>query len=191
MNVPYRHAPRPDTGMTNAGLGMGLFLAADAMFFGALFSSFAFLRTAAGYWPVGREVLPFGLNALAVVAVAGACCSAWRAGREARKGRGRACWRSLTAAAWGGLALFLAAGSYHQVWRDAGPPSANTFLAIYYVISASVTLHVLAASIFSMAACARPERDRAAAVSRLANLGGVWVFVLAMAVVSFLTFHVL
>ncbi|MDA0989800.1 MAG: cytochrome c oxidase subunit 3 [Verrucomicrobia bacterium] len=48
--IPYISKPRPDTGLTNAKLGIWLFLASEVMLFGALFSSYIFLRTGAPDW---------------------------------------------------------------------------------------------------------------------------------------------
>ncbi len=55
--IPYTAERRPDTGVSNGTLGIWLFLASEAMLFGALFSAYALLRTSAAEWPVGRDVL--------------------------------------------------------------------------------------------------------------------------------------
>lgn len=78
--VPYSLEERSDTGFYNSKLGLWLILAALIMFFGALYSSYVFLRIAAEFWPGGGTVLPFGLAALAVLAIAlhGGCVArAW------------------------------------------------------------------------------------------------------------------
>src|ERR1700752_1577202 len=53
MEIPYKEAPRPDTGLFNAKVGIWLFLASEVMLFGALFSSYILLRVGApdGTWP--------------------------------------------------------------------------------------------------------------------------------------------
>ena len=48
--IPYIDKPRPDTGLTNAKLAIWLFLASEIMLFGALFSSYIFLRIGAPDW---------------------------------------------------------------------------------------------------------------------------------------------
>lgn len=55
MEIPYTTAPRPDTGVYNAKIGMWLFLASEVMLFGGLFSSYILLRVAAPVdtWPRG------------------------------------------------------------------------------------------------------------------------------------------
>lgn len=78
--VPYSLEERSDTGFYNSKLGLWLILAALIMFFGALYSSYVFLRIAAEFWPGGATVLPFGLPALAVLAIAlhgGTVARAW------------------------------------------------------------------------------------------------------------------
>jgi len=63
--IPYVSEPRPDTGLTNAKLGIWLFLASEVMLFGALFSSYVLLRVGAGdAWPVQSEVLNVNYAAL-------------------------------------------------------------------------------------------------------------------------------
>ena len=47
MDIPYTTAPRQDTGLYNAKLGIWLFLASEVMLFGALFSSYILLRVSA------------------------------------------------------------------------------------------------------------------------------------------------
>ena len=55
MDIPYTVAPRQDTGLFNAKVGIWLFLASEVMLFGALFSSYILLRVGAapGAWPHG------------------------------------------------------------------------------------------------------------------------------------------
>jgi len=51
MEIPYTVKARPDTGLFNAKLGVWLFLASEVMLFGALFSAYVLLLTAAPEWP--------------------------------------------------------------------------------------------------------------------------------------------
>ncbi|MFK7871954.1 MAG: heme-copper oxidase subunit III [Oligoflexales bacterium] len=55
--IPYVSTPRPDTGVTNAKLGIWLFLLSEVMLFGGLFSAYILLRVGADVWPEGVEVL--------------------------------------------------------------------------------------------------------------------------------------
>ena len=47
MQIPFTVAPRPDTGVNNAKIGVWLFLASEVMLFGGLFSAYIFLRLGA------------------------------------------------------------------------------------------------------------------------------------------------
>jgi cytochrome c oxidase subunit 3 len=53
MEIPYTFTARPDTGLYNGKLGIWLFLASEVMLFGALFTSYLFMRIGAdpGTWP--------------------------------------------------------------------------------------------------------------------------------------------
>ena len=47
MEIPYTLTARPDTGLYNGKLGIWLFLASEVMLFGALFTSYLFMRLGA------------------------------------------------------------------------------------------------------------------------------------------------
>jgi cytochrome c oxidase subunit 3 len=53
MEIPYTFSARPDTGLYNGKLGIWLFLASEVMLFGAIFTSYLFVRLGAddGTWP--------------------------------------------------------------------------------------------------------------------------------------------
>lgn len=70
MKIPYTTEIREDTGLYNAKAGMWLFLASEAMLFGALFSAYVFLRIGAweGEWPHGLLNVPIGaFNTLVLI----------------------------------------------------------------------------------------------------------------------------
>jgi cytochrome c oxidase subunit 3 len=71
MDIPYTVAPRPDTGLFNAKVGIWLFLASEVMLFGALFSSYILLRVGAepGAWPHGLLNIPLGATNTIVLIV--------------------------------------------------------------------------------------------------------------------------
>jgi heme/copper-type cytochrome/quinol oxidase subunit 3 len=150
--IPYTVDRRPDTGVTNVTMGIWLFLASEAMLFGALFSAYALLRTAAPNWPNGREVLSltFGFSHTVVLTLLTA--SAWRA-RSARTPETVRRWLGLASA----LAIvFLASKGmeYRDEIRLGLLPRVNTFLATYFVLTGLHALHValgLAALVWAMA----------------------------------------
>jgi cytochrome c oxidase subunit 3 len=63
MEIPYTLTARPDTGLYNGKLGIWLFLASEVMLFGALFTSYLFMRLGAedGTWPSHVLSIPLGL----------------------------------------------------------------------------------------------------------------------------------
>lgn len=71
MDIPYTTAPREDTGLYNAKVGIWLFLASEVMLFGALFSSYILLRVGADWWPAPRSILniPIGTFNTAVLII--------------------------------------------------------------------------------------------------------------------------
>jgi cytochrome c oxidase subunit 3 len=69
LEIPYTIEPRVDTGLYNGKLGVWLFLASEAMLFGALFSAYVLLRTGATAWPHGWQRLSVPLGALNTVAL--------------------------------------------------------------------------------------------------------------------------
>lgn len=57
VEIPYVDTPRPDTGFTNAKLGIWLFLASEVMLFGGLFSALVILRIHNDQWSEWSKVL--------------------------------------------------------------------------------------------------------------------------------------
>ena len=82
MKIPYTTEIREDTGLYNAKVGMWLFLASEAMLFGALFSAYVFLRIGAweGEWPHGLLNIPIGaFNTLVLITSSLTVAMSWTA----------------------------------------------------------------------------------------------------------------
>ena len=64
MEIPYTLTARPDTGLYNGKLGIWLFLASEVMLFGAIFTSYLFVRLGAddGSWPNHVQNVWLGLT---------------------------------------------------------------------------------------------------------------------------------
>jgi len=80
MDIPYTVAPRQDTGLYNAKVGIWLFLASEVMLFGALFSSYILLRVGAQeeMWPQGWLNVPVGTaNTLVLITSSITTVMAW------------------------------------------------------------------------------------------------------------------
>ncbi|WCJ58665.1 heme-copper oxidase subunit III [Fontisphaera persica] len=67
MEIPYTVTPRRETGLYNGKLGIWMFIASEVMLFGALFSSYAALRTGADFWPTRMMSLAMGTMNTAIL----------------------------------------------------------------------------------------------------------------------------
>jgi heme/copper-type cytochrome/quinol oxidase subunit 3 len=188
--IPYTVDRRPDTGVNNVTLGIWLFLASELMLFGALFSAYALLRTAAVHWPSGPTVLsvPFGVTHTVVLLLL--TTAVWRAGarpadaRAVRARLGLACLLAL---------VFLGAKTleYRDEIRLGLLPSVNTFLATYFVLTGVHALHVIGGLIANLWVMAGASASTALTPGRLRALALYWAFVdlvwLAILVSMYLT----
>jgi len=195
MAVPFTADARPDTGLYNAKLGLWLFLAAEAMFFGALFSSYVFLRTAAESWPNGAEILPVGLAVMTTFAVIGAgafCARGWSDLRRPDRGR-HALW--MWAAIASGIAAIVFISAAHALEAGEGMRAAtNTFYACWHLITGLFRLHVAAAVGFTLYLGLPGSRMRREDPVRYQNrvecLGLFWQFLVLVWLVTFACFYV-
>lgn len=194
MSTPYSTSVRPDTGLYNSKLGMWLFLAAEAMFFGALFSSYAFLRTASASWPDGSDILPTTPALLAVVAsalAAAAATYAWRAASRRDGFPARALW--IVAAASLAAAAFMALGLRLE-FSEGMTPATNTFYACWYLITVMTAAHAAPAGGYALFLLwPRPEQDddgRQCLQNRIECLGLMLQFVALIWVATFACFYV-
>lgn len=195
MSLPFTTDARPDTGLYNAKLGMWLFLAAEAMFFGALFSSYAFLRVAADSWPDGPEILPAGIAVLTTMAMILASVFSARGWSDLhRPNRGRHAlwmWGSILA----GIAAVVGIAAEHGIEANEGfQASTNTFYACWFLITGVHRFHVVAAVAYTVylglpglrLRREEPERYR----NRVECLGLFWQFLVLMWLVTFACFYV-
>jgi cytochrome c oxidase subunit 3 len=98
MDIPYTVAPRQDTGLYNAKVGIWLFLASEVMLFGALFSAYILLRvgTPEGYWPHGWLNIGLGtLNTLVLITSSITTVLAWASCKMNKFGQFKA-WHACT-----------------------------------------------------------------------------------------------
>ena len=173
--IPYTIERRIDTGVNNVTLGIWLFLASEAMLFGALFSAYALLRVSAVNWPSGRDVLMLSLGAANTVVLLHVTAFAWRA----RTASPQAARRWLTVSSVFALA-FLGLKSLEYVTEIGRglAPAANTFLAMYFTLTGLHAAHVIAglvANVWASAGALRIIPDQLAGRARAIAL--YWVFV--------------
>jgi cytochrome c oxidase subunit III len=85
MEIPYTLTARPDTGLYNGKLGIWLFLASEVMLFGAIFTSYLFVRLGAddGSWPNHVQNIWLGLtNTILLLISSVTMVGAWVALKE-------------------------------------------------------------------------------------------------------------
>src|SRR4029453_17466987 len=161
--------------MTNVTLGMWLFIASEIMLFGALFSAYALLRTAATDWPSGRQLLSLSLGMTNTVLLMMLTALVWRA-RSAPLRTARL-WLLLSSV----LALtFLGLKSveYAHDFATGLIPSVNTFLAMYFTLTGLHAAHVLAGVAANTWAIAGAQRAGDALMAgRTKSLAVYWTFV--------------
>ncbi len=162
MDIPYTVNARPDTGLYNGKLGIWLFLASEVLLFGALFSTYIFLRTAAPVWPP-EAVAIFGgegvtwlrdaadlphlnvalgmINTFVLIASSVTVVMAWAMLKMNRFAdfKKYLIYTILLAAAFMVIKAFEYGGkfSHHHF------PSGNTFLAVYFTLTGLHGVHVL------------------------------------------------
>ncbi|MCF6284953.1 MAG: cytochrome c oxidase subunit 3 [Candidatus Hydrogenedentes bacterium] len=195
MTTPYTTELRPDTGLYNAKLGIWLFLAAEAMFFGALFSSYVFLRTASDSWPNGAEILPVGVAIVTTVVMllAGVCSArAWSDLQRSDRGH-HARWMWATIAA-GFAAIICIAIEYGAEAAEGMSAATNTFYACWYLLTGVHRIHVVVAIGYTLylglpgstLRATDPQRYR----NRVECLGLFWQFLGLMWLCIFACFYV-
>lgn len=145
MDIPYTISVRPDTGLFNGKLGIWLFLASEVLLFGALFSTYVFLRTAAPIWPPEGtpelDVLLGMVNTFVLIASSVTMVLCW-AMLKMNNFDAFKKYLSFTIL----LALtfmVIKAFEYGAKFSHHHYPSGNTFLAIYFVLTGLHGLHVV------------------------------------------------
>jgi len=187
LEIPFNVAPRPDTGVYNAKLGVWLFLASEVMLFGALFSSYALLRVSAPIWPHGFEVLGvwFGAANTVVLSIMTALIL------RARALDPRAARRLVVAGSALAIVFLLIKG---LEWRgeisNGLVPSVNTFFAMYFTLTGLHALHVIAGLVANAWALMGASRvGEAMTTGRIRSLALYWAFVDVVWLVIFLLFY--
>jgi len=192
--IPYRAETRPDTGLYNGKLGMWLVLAAEIMFFGALYSSYVFLRVAADFWPAGGSVLPLGVAALAVLAAALAAGCIARAWTTAKTDATRFPQPLLAGALVAAILFFVLLLWQGMLVRNTGAhPAASNFYGLYFLF---LTLHgafaLMGAAAMAWAGFfhgATRDSTSEAYANRLECVGMFWQLNAIFWVITFALFH--
>ena len=185
--IPYTIDRRADTQVTNVTLGVWLFLASEAMLFGALFSSYALLRVSAPDWPSGSDLLELPLGVVNTIVLILLTSFVWRARKAAPESAVTLLWLS---SALGVIFLANKAFEYSSEIGQGLLPSTNLFLALYFTLTGFHALHViggLAANVW--AAMGRRRVGDAMTAGRVQALSLYWVFVDVVWLIIFLLFY--
>ncbi len=144
MDIPYTVKARPDTGLYNGKFGIWLFLASEVLLFGALFSTYVFLRTAAPVWPPEDPHLnvPLGMvNTFVLIASSVTMVMCWA---MLKMNRFDAFKKYLSFTILLALTfMVIKAFEYGAKFSHDIFPSRNTFFAVYFVLTGLHGLHVL------------------------------------------------
>lgn len=181
MEIPYSATIRPDTGLTNARLGLWLFLASEVMLFGSLFSSYAILRSGAPVWPDQSAVLNVPLATVNTLLLVCASLAMAHAASSARVDERRA--RVWTAVGVGAGCTFLVLKSleYAGEIRQGLFPSSNNFMGLYYAMTGLHALHVVGGVVVSAhlwhVGASLAARTPSRYVSRVGVTATYWHFV--------------
>lgn len=133
--VPWTYEERPDTRTTNVRMGMWLFLASEAMFFGSLFSAYVLLRTGAASWPDSRELLSLSTALIHSALLLGAAIAA---GATNIAPSMRMLSSSVFALAFLGSKTF----EYTEKLNAGLAPATNLLLACWFTLTCIHALHV-------------------------------------------------
>ena len=142
--IKYISHPHPVSGVTNAKLGVWLFLASEVMLFGGLFSAYILLRTGVTDWPQGYTLLnvPLAtLNTVILIASSVTMVMAW-ASLELKNFSKYRLYMTLTILLAFGF-LIVKSFEYGHKFEHHHFPSTSNFYAIYFALTGLHGLHVL------------------------------------------------
>ena len=182
MEIPYTVTARPDTGLTSGKIGIWLFLASEVMLFGALFATYILLRVGAPVWPHGREFLNIPLattNTIVLISSSVTMVMAWYSLKMDQFNRFRI-YLGLTILCALGF-MFIKYLEYSHKFELGLYPKTNTFLAIYFTMTALHGLHVvggMCVNIYLWGPGAKLwKTDKEHFINRVENSGLFWHFV--------------
>ncbi|MBI4376420.1 MAG: cytochrome c oxidase subunit 3 [Elusimicrobia bacterium] len=133
-----------ETGITNAKLGLWLFLASEIMLFATLFTTYIVLRLGAGSWPRGWEVLNVPLaTANTFVLISSSVTMVLAYAKSVEKDLpGFKLWMGLTILL--GLVFLVIKGfEYGAKFNHGLFPSTSIFYAVYFTMTGLHGLHVI------------------------------------------------
>lgn len=182
VEIPYVSEPRPDTGLTNAKLGIWLFLASEVMLFGALFSSYVLLRVNNPAWPDQSAVLnvPLAFVNTLVLILSSLTMVMSHASLEKKNFAAFRKWMIITILC-GAAFCVIKSFEYGAKFEHHLFPSTSTFIAIYFTMTGLHALHVIGGMLCNAYLCwpgsAMWKSDPVRFTGRVEVSGLFWHFV--------------
>ncbi len=182
------------TGLTNAKLGVWLFLASEVMLFATLFTSYIVLRLGASEWPRGWEVLnvPLGFTNTLVLIVSSVTMVMAYAKCWDRDYKGFRIYLGVTIAL-GFVFLGIKSFEWAAKFRVHHFPSTSIYYALYFTMTGLHGLHVICGMIVNGAlfVLSKKEWDHPLFMGRIEGSGLFWHFVDIVWIFLFPTFYLL
>jgi heme/copper-type cytochrome/quinol oxidase subunit 3 len=182
MDIPYTVELRRDTGLNNGKIGIWLFLASEVMLFGALFASYILIRTGMPNWPRGDTILNVPLatfNTIVLITSSVTMVMAWASLKRDDFSKFRLYMGSTVLL--GGAFLVVKYFEYSAKFDHGYYPRTNTFLAIYFTMTALHMFHVMggmAVNAYFWGPGAKLwKTDKEHFINRVENSGLFWHFV--------------
>lgn len=196
MEIPYTATVRPDTGVTNQKLGMWLFLASEVMLFGALFSSYALLRSGAMSWPDQSTIVNVPLASINTLVLVASSIVILRSASAIRAGRAAAFRRLMAVtAALGVVFLAIKFVEYRGELAEGLRPSTSNFLGLYFVMTSLHAFHVACGVAVNLFLCgpgtAMLRRDPARFTGRVEAAALYWNFIDVIWILMFITLYLI
>ncbi|MFQ5521075.1 MAG: heme-copper oxidase subunit III [Candidatus Methylomirabilia bacterium] len=175
---------RAEPPVSNARLGMLIFLAAEAMFFAGLIGSFLVFRLGSATWPpAGQPYLPVGVTGVNTLILLFSAYTMYRAIRAIRQGDRQRLIRWLLITALLGT-IFLGVQGYEwaRLVHFGLTLSSGTYGATFYTLIGIHGAHVFGAVIWLLVAVAGARRNRFSATRHvgLTLCGMYWYFVVGL-----------
>ena len=196
MNIPYTATVRPDTGVTNQQLGMWLFLASEVMLFGALFSSYALLRSGAMNWPDQSSIVNVRLASINTVVLIASSVVILRSAAAMRSGDVSSFRRLMgTAAVLGVVFLAIKSFEYRGELAEGLRPSTSNFVGLYFLMTFLHAVHVGAGVLVNLYLCgpgvAMARIDTPRFTGRVRTAALYWNFIDVIWILMFVVLYLL
>ncbi len=170
--------------VSNAHLGMLMFLGAEAMFFAGLIGGFLVFRLGSATWPPpGQPYLPVGVTSINTAILLFSAYTMWRATRAIRGGNRQGLKRWLLVTALLGMVFLGVQGSEWIRLVDFGLTwSSGTYGATFYTLIGVHGAHVFGAVLWLLVVLAGAGADRYSAKRRIGVelCGMYWYFVVGL-----------